>query len=487
MGGGFLFSNTDKSPSMKREKLLLAAILLLPFQSTWAFCGFYVAQGDTPLYNQASQVVLAREGDNTVLTMSNDFQGEVKDFAVVIPVPTVIRKDQVRVVEHKLIEHLDAYSVPRLVEYPPPGGCGNGLAADLHGDSEGLGAVGAGQSPSSFGVRVEEAYTVGEYDILLLSARESGGLVAWLKQNGYRLPEGAEPVIGSYLKQDMRFFVAKVNLGEQARLGVQQLRPLQVRYATHKFMLPIRLGTVNARGPQDLVVYTLTRKGRVETANYRTLPMPTGEEIPPLVKTDFGGFYRAVFDRQVEKSGRQAVFTEYFWNLAGRCDPCSSSDLQTTELRDLGADPQAGGIYLTRIHVRYDREHFPEDLVFTETGDTRFFQARYVVPGWVWEHPDRPQGPLRPLYDHLAELTGWSKTKIAGMLPVGNREGQADAPPEPYTDPPVALNALPPEQRQWTTWGGDPAGTRYSPLNLIHRGLVEVDSRTTFIRLAKDR
>ena len=47
-----------------------------------AFCGFYVARADTSLFNSASQVVLVRDDDRTVITMANDFQGEVKDFAV---------------------------------------------------------------------------------------------------------------------------------------------------------------------------------------------------------------------------------------------------------------------------------------------------------------------------------------------------------------------------------------------------------------------
>ena len=57
----------------------------------------------------------------------------------------------------------------------------------------------------------------------------------------------------------MRFFVARVNLKEQAKLGFTYLRPLQVAYESPKFMLPIRLGTVNANGPQELFVFALTR------------------------------------------------------------------------------------------------------------------------------------------------------------------------------------------------------------------------------------
>src|SRR6188508_2924510 len=82
-----------------------------------AFCGFYVAKADTKLFNKASQVVLVRQGDRTVLTMANDFKGDPKEFAVVIPVPTVLQKGQIHIGEKALLDHLDAYSAPRMVEY----------------------------------------------------------------------------------------------------------------------------------------------------------------------------------------------------------------------------------------------------------------------------------------------------------------------------------------------------------------------------------
>ena len=98
------------------------------------------------------------------------------------------------------------------------------------------------------GVKIEAKYDVAEYDVLILSAEESDGLIAWLNDNGYKIPAGAEPVVGSYVKQKMRSFVAKVNLRRMQQLGRAYLRPLQVRYETAKFMLPLRLGTVNVNG-----------------------------------------------------------------------------------------------------------------------------------------------------------------------------------------------------------------------------------------------
>ena len=82
-----------------------------------AFCGFYVAKADSKLFNKSSKVVLTRDGNTTAITMASDYEGEPKEFAVVIPVPTFIERKQIGVVEMKTIDHLDAFTAPRLVEY----------------------------------------------------------------------------------------------------------------------------------------------------------------------------------------------------------------------------------------------------------------------------------------------------------------------------------------------------------------------------------
>src|SRR6516162_2961558 len=97
--------------------IALVSIVWCSAPSILGFCGFYVAKADTKLFNKASQVVLVRDGDRTVLTMANDFEGDPREFAVVIPVPTLLARGQIHVGDRALIDHLDAYSAPRLVEY----------------------------------------------------------------------------------------------------------------------------------------------------------------------------------------------------------------------------------------------------------------------------------------------------------------------------------------------------------------------------------
>ena len=96
------------------------AVLAASAAPAFAFCGFYVAKADTKLFNKASQVVLVRDGDRTIVTMASDFKGDPKEFAMVVPVPTAIQRGQINVGDKALVEHLDAFTAPRLVEYSTP-------------------------------------------------------------------------------------------------------------------------------------------------------------------------------------------------------------------------------------------------------------------------------------------------------------------------------------------------------------------------------
>ena len=407
--------------------------LLLGNGTASAFCGFYVAKADSTLFNKASEVAIARAEDKTVITMANDFKGDVKEFAMVVPVPAVLEKGQIHVGDAAVIRHLADYSAPRLVEYFDNDPCRllypESRAMDMIAKS---GAPSVAEREKTLGVTVEARYTVGEYDIIILSANESAGLETWLIENGYRIPKGASSVLHSYIKQNLKFFVAKVNLGEQAKLGLTHLRPLQIAFESPRFMLPIRLGTVNADGPQELFLYVLTKQGRVETTNYRTVRLPESQEIPLYVKGRFGDFYRDMFAQQVTREQHRGVFLEYAWDMTW-CDPCAADPLSAAELQSLGVfwltqNGRTGrglarphNVFLTRLHVRYDAAHFPEDLSFQETSDRTNFQARYILRHpWTGQEDCTAAVAYRDqLYERherqaetLATLTGWNINDI---------------------------------------------------------------------------
>lgn len=416
----------------------IAAFFLITPQAL-AFCGFYVAKADTSLYNEASQVIVARDGNRTVLTMANDYQGEVADFAMVVPVPTVLQEGQVNVGDPTIVQRLDDFSAPRLVEYFDPDPCAPMQLYEAEDRAfpaaPSLEAANQITSNEAFGVTVEAQFAVGEYEIVILSAEESNGLETWLMQNDYKIPQGASNLLQPYIRQGLKFFVAKVNLEEFDRSGFQTLRPIQIAYESPRFMLPIRLGMMNAQGAQDLVVYLLTPDGQVELTNYRTVKIPSNAQIPTFVEDEFGEFYSAMFANSYQQENREVAFLEYAWSMSG-CDPCSAEPLNSEELRKAGvfwvapnSSPWQSNVFITRLHVRYTRDKFPEDLVFQQTNNQEFFQGRYIM-----QHPFLGEASCPAAAEYrrslparfeqeaqtLARLTGWDINEIRRKLPTVN-------------------------------------------------------------------
>jgi hypothetical protein len=418
--------------------------------AVFAFCGFYVSQADASLFNKASQVVIARDGKRTVLTMANDYQGDVKDFALVVPVPVLLKKEQVRIGEQKIIDRLDSFSAPRLVEYFDSDPCARYEDDGRLRNLELPVPVNAPMSNAGLAnskVTIEAKFTVGEYDILILSAKDSDGLESWLIDNDYKIPQGAKEILQPYIRQNMKFFVAKVNIAELNKTGSQSLRPLMMAYESPKFMLPIRLGMLNANGDQDLLVYILSPKGQAEVANYRTIKVPSDSDIPVYVKNEFGDFYKSMFKTSYNKEGRKVAFLEYAWDMSS-CDPCSAEPLSQEELRKAGVfwigspDPvqrssrrfppaitNDGRVFITRLHIRYNRDKFPEDLTFKETSNQESFQGRYVLRHTFKGETKCDAGQeylrsLRPRFEkeaqNLSKLTGWNIADIRRKMNIAS-------------------------------------------------------------------
>jgi hypothetical protein len=399
--------------SPRGSALAALAVLAIAATSTThadAFCGFYVAPSDGPLYNDATQVALMREGTRTVISMSNNYRGPLADFAMVVPVPVVLEKESVKTLPLDAFKKLEALSAPRLVEYWEQDPCGVDEDDDLASSRKGGRARESKKAKEKgdegeYGVKVEAKFTVGEYEIVILSAKEADGLERWLGDNKYKIPAGASAALAPYVKEQMKFFVAKVNAAKVLKdeQGVVVLSPLRFNYEETSFKLPVRLGLLNAplaghaasKSKQDLIVYVLGENKRYEVANYPNAFIPTNLEVKDETRNAFGPFYATLFDATIAKAGGRAVVTEYSW-MSSSCDPCPTPPLGDGDVATLGGDvlfgmgvptpgsddtkssPKSkgrggrGGFYggasrpmvLTRLHTRYDASTLTEDLVF---------------------------------------------------------------------------------------------------------------------------
>jgi hypothetical protein len=403
------------------RSLLFAAVSLLPFSAS-AFCGFYVSGAGGKLFNDASMVVLVRDGTRTVLSMQNNYRGPTENFALVVPVPVVLAKENVKTIPREAFTRMDELTSPRLVEMPTEPCLGLAGIGALGGGGRGAGYGSSGAAlPRDLGVKVEAKFEVEEYEIVILSAKFSLGLEVWLKENKYQIPEGAAALLQPYVQTGSKFFVAKVD-AKKAKFkdGRVVLSPLRFHYDSEQFSLPVRLGLVNSSGSQDLIVHVVA-KDRYELANMKNVLVPTNFDVRTRTQPQFGGFYKELLERTFKRNPGAAI-TEFAWQGAlpppteyvqsgiygVTCDPCPPPHPVDNPLArylgvnllpkiktDEGVAAFAQAATVTRLHLRLTPQT-AEDLVFrvaepihggipeaktvTPARSNRF-QGRYVM--WV--------------------------------------------------------------------------------------------------------
>jgi hypothetical protein len=406
---------------MPNRSLLTALVTtaLLLAQPARAFCGFYVSSAGAELFNDATMVVLVHDGTRTVLSMQNTYRGPPEDFAMVVPVPVVLQKEQVKTLPQEVFARVDTLAAPRLVEEFDPGQCQcppmamPASAGGRYMEEEKSGA-------RDLGVKVEARFDVAEYEIVVLSAKDALGLDTWLKENKYKIPGNAEPLLRPYVQTNWKFFVARVN-AKKVRFegGRAVLSPLRFQYDSESFALPVRLGLINSSGTQDLIVHIIA-KSRYEVANRPNVLVPTNLSLAPSAEVEFGPFYASLVQKTFEKNPG-ATLTEFAWAGAVppptrmqeqgiyhvTCDPCPPPvPVDDPLAKYLGVDALPGvktdedvakftqAATLTRLHLRYTKESLTDDLVFKAVGPVaggipeqakagpaaaNRFQGRYIV------------------------------------------------------------------------------------------------------------
>ena len=416
---------------------ILAACLLPGLAS--GFCGTYVGGPGQTIRNQGSQIVVARYGDRTTLTMFNDFQGDPTDFALVIPMPSSIDGNNVRTIDGDFMGRLDAYSTPREVAFTCHDFYSGNESAGLFSRSTGSGqdardsgdtglsgapatgsvattSGGCGGGGTSFtttddvyvppetwideehGVKVEDHFNFGEYEAFVLSAEEGQGLLGWLDENGFVLQDDAAALLDEYLEGT--FLAVRIE-ADQVASG-DWLSPIQVDYSSPMVSLPIRLGAVSSTGVQDMTLFTLSTKGRGEITNYPKVEVPN--ECMRTSDLSLGEFYEEAFRRAVgvtsnpydRQTGAGWVF-EYGWytpqgQQTAKCDPCAEGSAgvvmpnpsqQPLSAEDIGVlglpEGLAEGFYTSRMHMRYTPDAVKVDLsVVTDSGIFDNFQLLWV-------------------------------------------------------------------------------------------------------------
>ena len=357
---------------------LIATVFGLWAGPAAAFCGTYVGSPGVELTNQTSQVIIARQGSKTTLTLANDYQGEATDFAMLIPVPVVLEEDDIRTVGPELFQRFNDYSAPRIVTYECSDFYYDDDMLNSGGGEDGGGweEEGSSEPPP---VVVEGEYAIGIYDVVILSATESGALIDWLTDNGYGANPQAEEMLTEYIEDGQLFFAAKVNLAEVSAEGTT-LEPIQFNYESDAFGLPVRLGTLNSPGQQDVVMFILTddSDGQVGISNYSEITIEDECMVDVAAEGGASNYYGTQFSEAWEEEGTdEGWITEYAWATSS-CDPCPTTPPTNEELEQAGYEGESWNSYFTRLRVRYTAEAAMEDIMLYTSGIRASEQIRFI-------------------------------------------------------------------------------------------------------------
>src|SRR5678809_931069 len=192
------------------------------------------------------------------MTMSNNYQGPPENFAMVVPVPVVLKKTDVKTLPADVFDRVDSLSAPRLVEYWEQDPCAPPMppmpAPAPVMEMESAADEGGSPSKRDLGVKIEAKFVAGEYQILILSATDSSGLETWLRREKYNIPQGAAAALAPYIRDKSKFFVAKIDIKKVKRdaQGAVHRSPLRFFYAANELRLPARLGLLNTGAKHDL-------------------------------------------------------------------------------------------------------------------------------------------------------------------------------------------------------------------------------------------
>lgn len=346
---GVIFDRAVYGTAIRRWGVSAICGLALGLQAhvVGAVPGFFATPGGAEATSSETQVAVVSDGAETggqsVVTVMTDYQGPMKPFALVLPVPKDVKLADVKVLKRGALERLEELTAPRFHEFWEMEACEPGEAEQIwerslsaSSDTDFLGGAkmleGNTAVPKVMRERLDPDFrTEGHgYELFLVES----DLPGWLKSKELQIPKG----VSLEAHSGVQFLVALVDpkLAELGARGEALLSP--IRFSTESpLVLRETLGLAHVKGAHELLIYVLDAKARTEVANYPNVFPPTNLQVTPAVKERIGDFYVALHD-QVLKKNPGAFLTEYAWETQGCGEPCPDAALKMFELLNLGVD-----------------------------------------------------------------------------------------------------------------------------------------------------
>jgi len=373
---------------IKKKILIISAAFCLISNTAFAFVGAYVTKDGSSITTSQSKVVIAHKEQKTILTITSNFNTSATSFALIIPVPSNVKKANIRYVDYEIVNKLDKYTSPRLIEYIDYDPCNpESIKRPPIETTQSFTTI---DMDKAIALEINNPQTITPSNLIILTSKESIGIDITLKKYGYNLPQNYLDVINSYNEKQMKFIIIELTKDNDNK--ATWLKPIQIEYESDQFSLPVNIGSLNAPQNQkhDMLLFTLSNQGEVLTTNYETKNMPGNFDLPVTSINEFTKFYDK-FMNKIFKVHPNIIRKEYSWPM-GACKPCTSAPLSIDELSTLGTFwyhlPKEGrmglvapfsAIYVTRLHTQYGYDTFENDLTLEEGNAKNKYQTYFNI------------------------------------------------------------------------------------------------------------
>jgi len=366
----------------KITKVFIYIFIILGFylKPAYSFVGVFISKDGNKIISQNSKVIIAKKDQKTTLTFTSDLHTKAQQFILLVPVLADVKTHHVSTIGYDYINKLDLYTSPRLIEYINFDPCDPNVLERP--------PVSANRMDKAISLKPVISKTTKKHKFFVLNSNESNNIKDWLKKHGYDLSSQYLNVLKKYTAKNMKFIAIEV---KNHNSKVTQLAPVQIVYESESFLLPIRIGSLNAPNSknQDMTIYILSSLGEVLPTNYKVNDTPTNVNLPISTIDNFNQFYDNLMHK-LFASHPDIIRKEYSWPI-NTCKPCTSTPLTKGELQKLGVfwyssnSPELP--YVTRLHTHYSPEYsqysLADNMKFEETTKRfkyqTYFNLRYHI------------------------------------------------------------------------------------------------------------
>jgi hypothetical protein len=251
--------------SRARRVALLAfvaalAVIGLRASTADSACCYFSAK-DADILQPAQKVFITWDPKEQVesFTVQPKFEGNAKDFGMVIPTPSKPRLDEM---PRDFFKELAVYTILKKREQPQSKLLGLGF-----GGGGGYGFPGAAPVADSAAksevrreptVKVLEAGIVGSLDYKIISAERADDLFTWLKDNKYSYA-GDEATLDFYVKKKWLFTVMKIDTMQMKKNKdgsfSGEVTPTRFQFTSEKLIYPLKITQLSVRDKTEALFY----------------------------------------------------------------------------------------------------------------------------------------------------------------------------------------------------------------------------------------